>query len=85
MVLHIKRPWSNFCIYVFMLLFSLSILMTVGHLQKNEYNQMKTLTSEDSYMELESLELSLYRKKPWMAGTNFDLNQFSWFHCNMNY
>ena len=52
--------WSNFCIYVFMLLFSFSIFSDRRSLKiENENYNMKTLTLAASCIGLESLKFSL--------------------------
>ena len=52
--------WSNFCIYVLMLLFSVSIFSDRRSLKiENGNNSMKTLTAEAPIIVLDSLELSL--------------------------
>ena len=47
MVSYMRLPWSNFCIKVFILLFSFSIFSDRTSLKtENEYNSIKTLTAE---------------------------------------
>ena len=49
--------WSNFCIYVFMLLFSISIFGDQQSLEiENKNNGTKPLTAEAQYKGLEALE-----------------------------
>ena len=55
--------WSNFCIYVFMLLFSFCIFSDSRSLKiENENNNMKTLTGESSYVGLGFLEFRFIKK-----------------------
>ena len=47
MIPYMRLLWSNFCIYVFMLLFSFSIFSDRRSLKmENENNSTKTLTAE---------------------------------------
>ena len=72
MVPYIKFVLSDFCIYVFMLLVSFSILAEQQSLKiENQNNSTNTLTAEVSVIGLGSLEFSIYRNLPRLAGTNF--------------
>ena len=52
--------WSNFCIYLFMLLFSFSVFSDRRLLKiENENNNTKTPTAESPYIGLGTLEFSL--------------------------
>ena len=55
---YIRHLWSNYCIYVFILLFSISIFSDLRSLKiENENNSTKMLTAEVLCMGLWSLEL----------------------------
>ena len=57
---YLRLLWSIFCIYGFMLLFSISVFSDWRSLKiENENNSIKTLTAEAPYIGLESLEISL--------------------------
>ena len=57
MVPFMSLLWSNFCIYIFMLLLSFSIFSGQGSLKiANENKNTKTLTLEASYIVLGSLD-----------------------------
>ena len=60
MIPYMRLLWSNFCLYVFMLLLSFSVFSDRWSLKiENENNSMKNLTAEAPYIGLESLEFSL--------------------------
>ena len=60
MVRYMRLLWPNFCVYVFILLFSVSVFSDQWSLKiENEINYMKIVPPEVKYMVLESLELSL--------------------------
>ena len=61
MIPYMRLIWSNLSIFCFfMLLFSFSIFSDWRSLKvKNENNNMKTMTTEAPYIELDSLEFSL--------------------------
>ena len=57
---HMRILWSNFCIYVLMLLFFHFLFSDRRSLKiENENNSTKTLTAEAPYIGLESLEFRL--------------------------
>ena len=59
-ILYMRLLWSNFCFYVFMLLFSFPIFSDRWTLKiVNENNNTKNLTTEAPYIGLEALEFSL--------------------------
>ena len=71
MVPYMRLLWSNFYIYVLMLLFLFSIFSDLQSLKiENENNSMRTLTPEVSYMGHGSLEFRFIFKLT-MDGWNY--------------
>ena len=74
MISFMKLLWSNFCLYIFMLLFSFSIFSDRQSLKiENEINNIKTLTAEAPYIGLHFINKETY--PGWLelplTGSNF--------------
>ena len=81
MMPYMRLLWSNFCFYVFMLLFSFSIFSDRRSLKiEDENNNTKTLTAEAPNIRLESLRAQFRNIEPTLAGWNYFWLELGNFH-----